>query len=433
MHDSYFFMFKERISIEDSFKKKEVFVAGWVEEFRDLNKIKFIILRDRTGTLQITLPKSKVSSELFDIDITKESVISVKGEMVESKQARGGKELIPKKIDIISESESPLPIDISGKIETDLSKRLDWRFLDLREPKTSAIFKIQSEICNSFREFFRKRGFTEIWPPGIIATASEGGTELFSIFYLDKEAYLAQSPQLYKQFMTLSNLEKVFSIVPVWRAEPHDTSKHLNEIRQMDVEIAFADEKDAMYILEECLLYIIKNVKKDCDKELKILNRDLKTPKVKKITYSDAIEKLKKNKFKIKYGEDISREAEKELANILGNENLIFIKDWPINQKPFYIMPKDSKLSRGFDMEYGGMELASGGQRIHEPNLLIKRIKDCNMEPKNFEFYVNAFKYGSPPHAGWSIGLERLTMAICGLNNIREACLFPRDRERLTP
>lgn len=426
-------MFKERIPIKDSFKNENVSVAGWVEEFRDLNKIKFIILRDRTGTLQITLPKSKVSSELFDIEITKESVILVEGKMVESKQARGGKELIPKKIEIISKSESPLPIDISGKIETDLSKRLDWRFLDLREPKTAAIFKIQSEICSLFREFFRNRNFTEIWPPGIISMASEGGTELFSIIYLDKEAYLAQSPQIYKQFMTLSNLEKVFSIIPVWRAEPHDTSKHLNEVRQMDIEMAFTDEKEVMKLLEDVIIYIIKNIKEKCTDDLKVLNRELKIPTVKNLTYKEVVEELKKNNFKIKYGEDISSEAEKKILEIYGNDILIFIEEWPINQKPFYIMPKDSKLSKGFDLEYNGRELASGGQRIHDPELLKKRIEESGMNPKNFKFYINSFKYGSPPHAGWSIGLERLTMAICGLNNIREACLFPRDRERLTP
>ncbi len=426
-------MFEDRIFIDKAFDEENVCVAGWVEEFRDLNKIKFIILRDSSGTLQVTLPKSKVDSEIFDIELTKESVILVKGKMVESKQARGGKELIPNLIEIISESESPLPIDISEKIETDLSKRLDWRFLDLRKPKIAAIFKIQSEICNLFRKFFSERNFTEIWPPGIIATASEGGTELFPVVYFDKNAYLAQSPQLYKQLLTLSKLERVFSINPVWRAEPHDTSKHLNEVRQMDVEIAFADEKKVMKLLEDSIIYIIKNIKEKCKNELEILDRELKIPEVKRLTYKEVIENLKKNNFEIEYGEDISSDAEKKISEIYGNDILIFIEEWPVEEKPFYIMPKNSKISKGFDLEYGGRELASGGQRIHDPELLKKRISECGMDPKNFEFYINSFKYGSPPHSGWSVGLERLTMAICGLDNIREACLFPRDRERLKP
>ncbi len=426
-------MFEERILIRDAFKSKEVSIAGWVEEFRDLNKIKFIILRDFSGTIQITLPKSKVDSKIFNITLTKESVVSIKGTMIESKQARGGKELIPKEIEIISEAESPLPIDISGKIETDLSKRLDWRFLDLRNPKIAAIFRIQSEICKLFREFFIKKDFTEIWPPGIISMASEGGTELFPVIYFNKSAYLAQSPQIYKQLLTLSKLERVFSINPVWRAEPHDTSKHINEVRQMDIEIAFADEKKAMKLLEEVIIYIIKNIKNNCKEELKFLNRDLKIPSVEKLRYEEIIKRLKKNNFKIEYGDDISSDAEKKISEIFGDDVLIFIDEWPIQEKPFYIMPKDSNISKGFDLEYGGRELASGGQRIHDPVLLKKRIKECGLDPSNFEFYINSFKYGSPPHSGWSIGLERLTMAICGLNNIREACLFPRDRERLNP
>ncbi len=428
-------MLEKRIPTKDAFNKKEVVVAGWVEEFRDLKKIKFIILRDLSGTLQITLPKSKVKPEIFDIDLTKESVIVVQGTMVDSKEARGGKELIPEKIEILSNAETPLPIDISGKIETDLSKRLDWRFLDLRKPNIAAIFKIESEICKLFREFLRKKGFTEVWPPGIIAAASEGGTELFKVDYLGKKAYLAQSPQLYKQLLTLGNLERIFSITPVWRAEPHDTSKHLNEIRQMDVEMAFSDDKDAMKLLEEVIIYIIKGIKENCKDELKLINRKLSIPKVKRLTYKEAIETLQKNNFEISYGDDISRDAEKKLAQIFGEEVLIFIYDWPTSEKPFYIMPyeKNEKICKGFDMDYRGLELASGGQRIHIPSILTKRIKECKLNPKDFEFYISSFKYGSPPHAGWSIGLERLTMTICGLNNIREACLFPRDRERLTP
>lgn len=421
-----------RISTKDALSKKSVTVAGWVEQFRVMKEIKFIILRDYAGTLQITIPRKKVSANVFNIDLTKESVIQVTGDMVPNKEARGGKELIPKKIEVISKAEQ-LPIDISGKIKTGLSKRLDWRHLDLRRPEIEAIFRIQAEICKLYREYFRKQGFVEIWPPAIISAASEGGTELFSIDYFDRKAFLAQSPQLYKQLCVMTNLEKVFSITPVWRAEPHDTQKHLNEIRQMDIEVAFADDHDVMKYLGDCMVYIVKNIKKNMSEELKLLKRDLKVPKVIKLSYKEAIDVLKKKRFEIKFGDDISSEAEKRLSQIYGSDNVVFTYDWPLSQKPFYIMPKDKKLAKAFDAIYGGRELCSGGQRVHIPDLLKERIKASDLDPKNFKFYIDSFKYGAAPHAGWSIGLERLTMGVCGLSNIREACLYPRDGERTTP
>ncbi len=426
---------KDRVSTREAFEKDYVTVAGWVQNFRNLNKIKFIILRDREGTLQVTLPKGKVPDEIFNIDLPEESVIKVKGKMVPSKVARGGKELIPDEIEVISIAQQPLPIDISGKIQTDLSKRLDWRSLDLRTKKEEAIFRIQSNICKSFRDFFRSKGFVEIWTPEIIAAAAEGGTELFPVQYFEKKAYLAQSPQLYKQLLTLTNLERVFSITPIFRAEKHNTTKHLNESRQMDMEAAFMDDQEVIDLLTDAVKYIVKRIKEENKEELEVLNRDLKVPEVIKITYSEAVSTLKEKGVNIKDGEDLSSECEKKLAEIYGKDNLIVIHSWPTKLKPFYIMPREDNpsISRGFDVDYGGIELASGGQRIHIPELLTKRIKEQGLNPENFKFYIDAFKYGAPYHSGWSIGLERLTMIICGLDNIREACLFPRDRERLTP
>ncbi len=426
---------KDRVSTREAFEKDYVTVAGWVQNFRNLNKIKFIILRDREGTLQVTLPKGKVPDEIFNIDLPEESVIKVKGKMVPSKVARGGKELIPDEIEVISIAQQPLPIDISGKIQTDLSKRLDWRSLDLRTKKEEAIFRIQSNICKFFREFFRSKGFVEIWTPEIIAAAAEGGTELFPVQYFEKKAYLAQSPQLYKQLLTLTNLERVFSITPIFRAEKHNTTKHLNESRQMDIEAAFMDDQEVIGLLTDAVKYIVKRIKEENKEELEVLNRDLKVPEVIKITYSEAVSTLKEKGVNIKDGEDLSSECEKKLAEIYGKDNLIVIHSWPTKLKPFYIMPREDNpsISRGFDVDYGGIELASGGQRIHIPELLTKRIKEQGLNPENFKFYIDAFKYGAPYHSGWSIGLERLTMIICGLDNIREACLFPRDRERLTP
>jgi aspartyl-tRNA synthetase len=415
--------------------KGDVTIRGWVKELRDLKKIKFIVLRDGSGELQVLLKDESTKLKKIFEELTKESYIEVTGSLVESKQAKLGKELVPSDIKIISKSEQPLPIDISGKIETSLDKRLDWRFLDLRRREISSIFKIEAEVCRLFREFFGQKGFVEVWTPSIIAAASEGGTELFKVDYLGKKAYLAQSPQLYKQLLTMCNLEKVFLITPIWRAEPHNTTKHLNEIRQMDIEMANADDETVMKLLKEVVEHIIKGVKENCSEELSALNRELKMPKTIMLTYHEAIEKLQKAGLAIKDGDDISSEAEKKLAELYDPENMIFLSKWPTKLKPFYIMPeeKNPKLSRGFDMDMGGIELSSGGQRIHIPELLTKRIKECGLNPKDFEFYINSFKYGAPPHAGWSVGLERITTVICGLNNVREACLFPRDSVRLTP
>ncbi len=416
---------------------KHVLVKGWVHETRDLSKIRFLVLRDISGIIQITALKDKTPKEVFEI-ITKiphESVIAVEGKVKKSKQAPLGREILPDKIEIIAKSEGKLPIDISDFSKTELPKRLDYRYLDLHSQRTQAIFKIQSEISSAFREFFKNEKFVEIQPPSIISSASEGGTELFPVMYFEKPAFLAQSPQLYKQ-MAACSLEKVFCLTPVWRAEKHNTTRHLNESRQMDIEMAFADEFKAMDMLAKAVQHIVKQVKEKCKNELEKLKIKLETPKEKYLAYDETVSILKKHKIKIDFGDDIPPEGEKKLCELFPDA-IIFIHDWPAELKPFYIMPKSvdekEKFSRGFDALYNGIEISSGGQRVHVPELLEKQIKSKGLNPKNFESYIDSFRYGSPEHSGWSIGLERFTMALLKLENIREACLFPRDRERLTP
>lgn len=412
-------------------------INGWAEEIRNLGGIKFIKLHTTSGDIQITLPKKKVSKKLFDKvdEITRQSALTVTGKLRKNKEAPGGREIIPDKIEIISLAETPLPLEPSEKTPAELETRLDWRFLDLRTEKSLAIFKIQNEILKSFREFLIKDGFFEIQPPAIIASASEGGADLFKIPYFEKEAYLAQSPQLYKQMGAVS-LGKVFMIIPVWRAEKFNKPTHLNEIRQMDIEMSFVkSEEDAMKILERVLVHILKSVKKNSKKELKSLKRELKIPKLplKRVTYTKAVEALKKHGEKIEWGDDFSKLQEEKLSKIFGN--VFFMKDWPTKAKTFYTMPyqDNPKLCHAFDLIHNGLEIASGTQRIHIPELLIKQIKAFGMKPGNFKYYIDCFRFGSPPHAGWSIGLERITMTITGMKNIRECCMFPRDRNRLTP
>ena len=410
----------------------KVLVKGWVHEIRDLGKIRFLLLRDISGIIQITATKDKTDEKIFGLmkKVSRESVLEIEGKALPSKQAPGGCEIIPEKISVLAEAKYPLPIDISEFSKTELSKRLDYRFLDFHSRKTQAIFKIQNEIANSFREFFYKKGFIEMQPPCIISSSSEGGTELFPVQYFEKKAFLAQSPQLYKQMLACS-MEKTFTITPVWRAEKHNTPRHINEIRQMDIEMAFCGQKEVMKELEEVVAYIVKNIIEKCKKELEFLQVKLKVPKAVYLSYEEAIKKVKG-----RFGDDFSPEQEKKLCEMYPDD-IVFTYSWPSSIKPFYIMPKDEKkdaiLSEGFDALYKGVEIASGGQRIHIPELLIERIKAKKLNPKNFSNYIDSFRYGAPKHSGWSIGLERLTQVICNLNNIKEATMFPRDRDRLTP
>jgi len=412
-------------------------INGWAEEIRNLGGIVFIKLHTTSGDVQVTVPKKKVSKELFELveKITRQSVLSVTGEMKRNKEAPGGKELIPKKIKVLNYAETPLPLEPTEKTPAELDTRLDWRFLDFRTKKSFAIFKIQNEILRSFREFLTKEGFLEIQPPCIIASSSEGGADLFKTPYFEKEAYLAQSPQLYKQMCAIS-FGKVFTVVPVWRAEKFNKPTHLNEIRQMDIEMAFVkSEEDVMKVLERVFVHILKSVNKNCKNQLKILNRKLDIPKLplKRITYTESVEKLKKAREKIEWGDDFSKLQEEKLSKIFGRT--FFMKEWPCKAKAFYTMPyeEDEKICRAFDLVYDGLEIASGTQRIHIPDLLIRRIKEKDLKPEDFKYYIDCFRYGAPPHAGWSIGLERITMKITGMDNIRECCMFPRDRNRLTP
>ncbi len=424
---------KNRISIKDVFdsKKKKIEIAGWVHNTRALGKIRFILLRDISGIIQITGVKGKVSDENFEImdNLTRESVIYVKGSVVNSKQAPGGKEIIPEEIEVFAIADE-LPIDVSDFSKTELPKRLDYRFLDLHRRRTQAIFKIQSIIIQAYREFMIKENAVECAFPSIISSSSEGGTELFEIKYFEKKTFLSQSCQLYKQMLACS-MEKVFAVFAVWRAEKHNTIRHLNESRQLDYEQAFADEFVVMDVLARCIQYIIEKILEVNKTELNLIGIKLKIPKIKYFTFEEIRELMKQNKIHIGK-DDLNVDAEKKLGELFP-DTIIFVTDWPISGKPFYIMPKGEKFSCGFDAIYQGMEISSGGQRVHIPKLLEKRLKEKNLNPKDFKSYIDSFRFGAPPHAGWGMGLERLTMLILGLNNIREACLFPRDRDRLVP
>ncbi|MDD5337360.1 MAG: aspartate--tRNA(Asn) ligase [Candidatus ainarchaeum sp.] len=426
---------KQYINEAKLMKGQEVEVAGWVHKFVDMGKLKFIILRDRTGQIQITAKKGIVPEELLTrIKANREYVVRVKGKVTESKMAPEGVEVIPSDYEILNSVDDKLPVDPTDEVPAELETRLEYRYLDLRRKKVNAIFEMKSILINTFRSTLFGMGFTEIHPPSIIAAASEGGTDVFEMKYFENKAYLVQSPQLYKQMAVIGGLDKVFITTPVFRAEKHNTTTHLNEVLQMDIEMGFADHHDAMDVLEVVFLAMLRTAasRKDllsaCDSSVSV------PQKVKRLTYTEVVEMLQKAGEKIEWGHDFTREHERKIFELL-KEEALFIYEYPTAIRAFYSMPseKDEKICNAFDLMYRGLEISSGAQRIHKIDILEKQLKSRGLNPADFEFYAKAFRFGAPPHAGWSIGLERLAMKVCGQENIREAALFPRDRTRLTP
>jgi nondiscriminating aspartyl-tRNA synthetase len=433
-------MYRSHYSKEISKKENNstVTVAGWVEDIRNLGSIAFLILRDKKGTLQLTILKKK-TPELFEqlISLPRESVISVKGLCKENEKVRNGYEILPESVDVLSIAETPLPLGIVDKVESDFDTRLDNRVIDLRKPETQAIFKIRNAVLAAAHEYLKSQDFIEVHTPKIIASSSEGGTDMFKLRYFEKEAFLAQSPQLYKQSLMATGLDRVYEIAWYFRAEEHNTRRHLNESTAVDLEMAFIkDEEDVMKILEHLVHFMWKRAA-DCNEELEILKKTIAVPKLPfaRVRYDDAVSKVQERKSPIQWGMDLSTEDERLLGDIM-KENRIdfyFITKYPLESKPFYTMPDGEKHSRGFDLECKGVEISSGSQRIHDVAVLVERLKACGLNPKDFDAYLKAFRYGMPPHGGFGFGIERFLMELLEMNNIRECILFPRDRSRLTP
>jgi len=426
----------ERTFIEEAKGRvgETVTLAGWVTRTRDLKKIMFIVLRDMTGDIQITVRKDG-ALDLSALDLGREDVLKVTGKVVESKVAQAGVEFIPDSVEVMNKAKQPLPFDLFGPVNVEIDTRLNYRFMDFRRPRTNAIFKVQNVLLTAFRRFLTDRGYVEFQPPCVIASASEGGADLFRLPYFEKEAFLAQSPQLYKQMAAIS-FEKVYTVTPIWRAEKFNTPTHLNEVRQMDIEQAFADDEMVMGVLEETLVYMLESVVERCPDELELLGREIAIPELplRRVTYTEAVEMLQEAGEEMIWGEDFTKDQERRLTELVGKE-AFFLKDWPAVQKAFYAMPhgENPDVVHAFDLLYGGIELSSGTQRVHIPELLREQLRKKGLNPENFTHYIDSFSYGAPPHAGWSIGLERLTMAVTGMANIRECTMFPRDRDRLVP
>jgi len=432
---------ESRTYAADATPGDSVTVAGWAHEIRDLGGIAFLILRDTTGKIQIKFEKDGMDDDLVEtaLDVHRESVLVVSGDVEEEERAPTGVEVVPQSIDVLAEADPELPLDPSGKVDAELSTRLDNRTLDLRKDEVKAIFEIRAAMLQSVREQFRSLDCTEINTPKIVATGTEGGTELFPITYFGREAFMNQSPQLFKQLMVGSGLERVFEIGPIFRAEEHNTPRHLNEATSIDFESAFFDESDAMDACESVVIAAYEGVAEHCQDELEALGMDsfeLPDAGFPRLSYEEVIERINATGAldePLVWGDDLPTEGERALGEEVGEH--YFITEWPSEIKPFYIKDKDddAELSTGFDLMHPRLELVSGGQREHRHDHLIEGFEQQGLEPEAFEYYTKMFRYGMPPHAGWGLGGERLVMTMLGLDNIREAVLFPRDRQRLSP
>ncbi len=417
----------------------EVLFQGWVSQLRKLGAITFLILRDRSGEVQGVLTKEE-EKRIDTGKLTKESCVSIKGQVREEKQAPRGYEILIKEIEIINLAQE-LPFEVGRRRELlnlKLDTLLDYRPLVLRNPSIGGIFRVQREIVKGFRDFLDREDFLEVHTSKIISQATEGGSSLFPVQYFERKAFLAQSPQFYKQMLVGAGYERVYEVGFVYRAEDHETSRHLNEYVSLDLEMGFIkDENDIMDLEVRLLRFIFTRLAEKTDL-LSLFNltpeevSPEKLREIPRITYRKAKEILGH-----KEGEDLTSEEERRLfqyAKEKFSSEFIFVTKFPAKTRPFYTMPdEDPNLSRSFDLLYKGIEITTGSQRIHSLDLLQENIRRRNLNPDDFKFYLQIFKYGMPPHGGLAIGLERFTCQILNLANIREASFFPRDRKRLTP
>ncbi len=427
---------QKRVFTSEVSPGKPVTVSGWIDQVRDLGGLKFFLIRDRSGTIQVTIKKGLVADGMMDMvdKLNREDCVTVQGNSKSSPQAPGGIEIIPEKIQIVSKSATPLPLDTgtSGK-----DKRFEYRWLDMRDPKIQNVFKIKDIAFALVRKYFSTTGFVEVHTPVIQAAGAEGGASMFPVIYYQKEAFLRQSPQLYKQMLMASGLDRVYEIGAAFRAEEFHTRKHLCEFQSVDAEVGWIDsEEDVLQVLEGCIHFLLREMAQNYSHLLKKLGvEELKVPEIpfKRFTYDDVI-KMLKGKVDVKWGDDLGDSEERMLGEILAKKGIewYFITKYPSQIKPFYVM-FDGKYSRGFDLGYRGMEMSSGGQREHRHDVLVKVMKSKGLDPNNFKFYLDAFKYGMCPHGGFGLGIERVIQQMLGLPDIKETIMFPRTPERLVP
>jgi nondiscriminating aspartyl-tRNA synthetase len=410
---------------------KQVELSGWVHRIRELGAISFVLLRDRSGMVQLVYEDKP--------DFNHESVITVRGEARANEKAPGGYEVAVAETELLAAAAADLPFQVNGDADkVGLEAVLDQRVISLRNPKIRDIFHLQSSLLNSFAEYLRGQDYTEIKSSKLIGTGTEGGTGLFAVEYFENRVYLAQSPQFYKQAMVASGMERVFEIGAAYRAEKHDTPRHLNEYVSLDVETAFIkDEHDLMDLEVEILSHVFSSVERDCARILSEYGARVpsaeeirKTPR---ISHDEAkqimSDKLGRRVF------EINPEGERVLCDwAVENHGVdaVFVNAFPRKKRPFYAYPDGQKTS-SFDLLFRGLEITTGGRRINEYDMLLEALPKFGLTEEALADYAQIFRYGCPPHGGFAIGLERLTQKILGLTNVKEASLFPRDRKRIRP
>jgi len=418
---------------------QEVVLGGWIHSIRKQGKIVFLLLRDRTGIVQIAAESETVKP----FALHNETVVYAQGTVVEDNRAAGGIEVRLASLEVVSAPEKPLPILVNDKADhqkLEMETLLNNRVLSLRNPKRNGIFRLQADIIDCFRSFMRDEGFTEVTTPKIIATGTEGGTQLFTVDYFDKLAYLAQSPQFYKQMLVGAGYERVFEIGHVYRAEEHNTSRHLNEYVSLDYEMGFIEnEHDVMDMEERFIKVLFSRIDGELSHLLQMYGQTLPVPeKIPRIPVREACSILENEYGKKTKGFDLDPEGEKlicDWAQEVHGSDLLFLTEYPCSKRPVYTMPMDDNpdFTRSFDLLFRGLEITTGGQRIHGHKMLLDAFNRRGLDASQFEYYTDTFAYGVPPHGGLAIGLERITAQILGLANIRESSIFPRDRGRIVP
>ena len=433
---------QEEAELEDLLKAEEgttIILEGAVHSVRDMGETAFVILRKKEGLIQTVWEEGKTDLELSEI--REGDYIHVTGQVKDEERAPHGKEVRLSTISHLSHVSCPLPLPIDKwKLNTSLEAKLDRRSLSLRNIRERARFRIQEGIVRGFRDFLYEQGFTEIHTPKIGAKSAEGGANMFRLSYFHRPAVLQQSPQLYKQMM-VGVFDRVFETGPVFRAEKHNTRRHLNEYTSLDFEMGYIHSFLDICAMETGFLqYTMNLLEKEYSKELKLLNITL--PDVEKIPYVrfDEAKRLVSEKYnrKIRNPFDLEPEEEELIGKYFKEEynaDFVFVTHYPSKKRPFYAMddPEDTRYTLSFDLLYHGLEITTGGQRIHDLNMLEEKIQAKGMTEEGLEQYLDAFRFGMPPHGGLGIGLERLTMQLLGEDNVREACLFPRDMSRLEP
>ena len=422
---------------------QSVVIAGWVHDIKDLARARFIWLRDRQGVAQVTIIKPNATPELLQVSGSsgKEDVIMVEGTPVKERIAKVGAEITPTRIELVVKAEEAVPLDMSGKIESNLDARLDWRVVDLRRRENLAIFQIQSKLVEGMVEYLQQRGYLQVFTPCLLGGTSEGGAEVFKLDYFGKEAFLRQDPQLHRQLCIAAGFDKIYDLGPNWRAELSHTPRHLCEHRGMAVEFGFMnDEADMMRVEEEIVVAAIKKIGDDCAKQLELLQIQMEIPRtpLPVMRFPELYGILAEYGKKLPYGSDLDKESETLLSNHVQEKHksdMFFIDRYPFKVKPFYVMRVDEQpeWSRGVDLVYRDIEQSSGGQREHRYEKIMAQLREKNVNAEAMKWFTEPFKFGVPPHGGFCLGIERFTMALLKKENVKETTLFPRTPERLLP